>query len=1019
MLLLTPNGNQYTLSAAPDGTFLNGTIPALRGNVLTPNRAAGVYTLRQPDGTVYTFQTFPSQGPFGAYLTSITDLNGNTTTLTLNPDQPLQVLSITDPVGRSMNLTYDNSNRINQITDPIGRKVKYSYNGQGTLEKFTDANGGVTSYTYDLGETGTNVATITDPRGIVTESNSYNEGGDQRITQQVDANGGVTKFAYRLLNPAAALLNITTNGYSPVLQTVVTDPLGHQTTYRFNTAGFLQSATDPSGQTTTLTHDAAHNNLITAYQGAGVCLICGNRTNGDTSYTYDQFGNQLTQTDALGHTTSYAYDLRFNKINSIADPLGSLTKLSYDSNGNLLNITDANGHQTQLAYDAFGEVTQVTDVVGAKTVVSYDSFGNITSVTDALGNKTTLSYDAISRLTQVADALGRKITATYDDLDRITSQTDPTGSTTSFAYDAIGNLLSFTDGRNNAVRFAYDSIGRLQTRTSQLGKVDSYQYDANSNPIQYTDRRGQVSKFQYDVNNRLVQETYIDATVTRSYDAKGRLTAVNDSQGGTFGFSYDATGQLLNQDEPTGTVRYTRDLLGRVATRQVFGQGVVSYSYDPVGNMLSAALPAAGVTYQYDARNLPQRLSRTNGVVTNYSFDQLGQVLSIIHTNGAGSLDTETYAYDAAGNRSAIDNDISQSLITQSATSTVNVGNELLTSGQMTYTYDDNGNRLTETGLNGQLTYSWDGRNRLAVIRDSQGNITKLGYDFNRSLLSIDRTTPTSASSQDFVVDGLTNVVATTDSSGLPISILTGRSIDSHYASVDTSGTDVFGLFANVGSLVGITGPTGALLSTFDYEPYGLTSGQPDRSYPFAFTGRVLIANNIYYYRNRFYDANNGRFLSEDPLGVVGGSANLYQYADNNPINKLDPLGLIAAPSPCDYIGGAVGLAAAAIVDKVFESGVTYLFTGLGIGIGGLLAPPFGEIGGGLVGNLLGRRIGALLGKWPATAAGFYAEHYATELCKEIGKACPTQPGNQNSTPGISPKPTNNRNRLGPAPIAI
>lgn len=41
----------------------------------------------------------------------------------------------------------------------------------------------------------------------------------------------------------------------------------------------------------------------------------------------------------------------------------------------------------------------------------------------------------------------------------------------------------------------------------------------------------------------------------------------------------------------------------------------------------------------------------------------------------------------------------------------------------------------------------------------------------------------------------------------------------------------------------------------------------------------------------RYYDPEAGRFLTRDPLGAAGGS-NPYAYADNNPINAIDPLGL-------------------------------------------------------------------------------------------------------------------------------
>jgi len=51
------------------------------------------------------------------------------------------------------------------------------------------------------------------------------------------------------------------------------------------------------------------------------------------------------------------------------------------------------------------------------------------------------------------------------------------------------------------------------------------------------------------------------------------------------------------------------------------------------------------------------------------------------------------------------------------------------------------------------------------------------------------------------------------------------------------------------------------------------------------------VQNNLYYYRNRYYDPLTGRFLQEDPIEFEGG-INFYTYVGNNPILFIDPLGL-------------------------------------------------------------------------------------------------------------------------------
>ena len=48
----------------------------------------------------------------------------------------------------------------------------------------------------------------------------------------------------------------------------------------------------------------------------------------------------------------------------------------------------------------------------------------------------------------------------------------------------------------------------------------------------------------------------------------------------------------------------------------------------------------------------------------------------------------------------------------------------------------------------------------------------------------------------------------------------------------------------------------------------------------------------MYFFRARFMDPRLGRFISQDPLGVVASGLNLQAYAGNNPVGYTDLLGL-------------------------------------------------------------------------------------------------------------------------------
>lgn len=64
-----------------------------------------------------------------------------------------------------------------------------------------------------------------------------------------------------------------------------------------------------------------------------------------------------------------------------------------------------------------------------------------------------------------------------------------------------------------------------------------------------------------------------------------------------------------------------------------------------------------------------------------------------------------------------------------------------------------------------------------------------------------------------------------------------------------------------------------------------------------------MMRARLYYYRNRYYHGQMGRFVSRDPIGYVGSPMNLYQYAAANPVVNIDPEGTAII-----VIGGGIAL---------------------------------------------------------------------------------------------------------------
>ena len=80
------------------------------------------------------------------------------------------------------------------------------------------------------------------------------------------------------------------------------------------------------------------------------------------------------------------------------------------------------------------------------------------------------------------------------------------------------------------------------------------------------------------------------------------------------------------------------------------------------------------------------------------------------------------------------------------------------------------------------------------------------------------------------------------------------------------------------------------VVEQLQYEPYGASAGSTHTRYDYTGRERDQLTG-LMFNRARWYDPQQGRFLTEDPIGIRGG-LNLYSYASNNPISFSDPFGL-------------------------------------------------------------------------------------------------------------------------------
>jgi RHS repeat-associated protein len=102
---------------------------------------------------------------------------------------------------------------------------------------------------------------------------------------------------------------------------------------------------------------------------------------------------------------------------------------------------------------------------------------------------------------------------------------------------------------------------------------------------------------------------------------------------------------------------------------------------------------------------------------------------------------------------------------------------------------------------------------------------------------------------------------------------------------------------------VAICNVSGAVQERFGYTPYGVvgffnSSWNLNSASTFAWFYlhqglRLLVVSNLVDNRRRWYSLLLGRFVSIDPVGFVAGDMNLFGYVNCNPVNSLDPFGLL------------------------------------------------------------------------------------------------------------------------------
>ncbi|GAB4225537.1 MAG: hypothetical protein Tsb0021_00430 [Chlamydiales bacterium] len=793
---------------------------------------------------------------------------------------------------------YDYCNNLTEKTEPGGNTVRYSYNdfNRVELEQYSAINGVCPTLfkEYDLlghlyretSALGAQVEQKNNVRGQPTYKKDadgtveeFRYTLDGLLEEKKEKNGVRQRFSYDYQKRPLSIETINASG--EILKTV---------SYTYN-AFHLLTETDAEGITTFYSYDGAgrkvtetRGKLIRSFVydsiGRVIKITEGNRV---TDYTYDAMDHVITEKisshDEILVSNEYVYDCLGNKIQEtrLTEKGPAVTKRIYNGCNQLVLEEDPLKNQTHYRYEYKNGLTVIKiDPLGMQQESQFHPLGKELSriKKDPFGTliaRSDYTYDLHgNRVKEVHHPLNnapRTILYDYDGMNRLVSLTEafgmPQQKTTRYTYTSSGQQQTITKPDGTLIEHAYDALDRLILLASSDGTVHyEYTYALHDEPILIKDKQGRINERRYNDQYLLMEETlgnHLHLTYQR--DPLGRVTKLRFPDNSVASFDYDAlhlkkitrkklttsyrydAGQLMDIFHPDGSqTSYERDPLKRIERIAHYHLIEGMFSYDPVGNLLR---------YQ------------RNQQINTYTYDSLYQL------NSESGRFSHTYTHDALHNRLSKNEELY-------SYNNLNQREDL--------NYDLNGNLTAYQGK--QLIY--DALDRLVKVVENDVTIEYIYDAFHRRIEKI-----TSQEKFTYFYQEENEVGCYRNNVLQELRILgTGKGAEiAATAFIELHGKTYYPLHEYTGSIAILVNTEGKVIEEYDYSAFGEeeTTGTINS---WRFQGkRTDPETGLVYFGRRYYAPDQGRWISQDPMGYSEGP-NLYTYVKNNPLIYLDLYGL-------------------------------------------------------------------------------------------------------------------------------
>jgi RHS repeat-associated protein len=823
------------------------------------------------------------------------------TLIDLNPANELHSWQVFDGAGRvrasasehpgsaggytGQYVIYDNMGRVVEQSNPTEistqngwvpagddvagwRVTQQTYDWKGRPKQTTNSDGSTRIIDYGgCGCAGGEITTVQDEHGRQRRYTENTLGRLAKVEEMFWNTGSVyatTNYSFNerdqvtQINQAGQIRSLVYDGHGR-LQTRTTPEQG-ETNYSYNADDTIQVMTDARLVTTTYSYNNRHQVTSLTYN------VTGDPT-GNTAATatvnlgYDAAGNRTSMTDGLG-SASYVYNnlsqmesetRTFNGLNPIT--------LSYEYNlaGELKKITNPWSAQVSYAYDKAGRLQNVTganyaNVPNYATSLTYRAWGAIKGMHlpgGTAGFDLTTAYDDRMRPTSwnVAGVLGYN----YHYADYYNERTgrvtfaeniaDPTLDR-SYEYDLVGRLAISHSGAEARAHVINGQWGTQDGPYSQ-----GYDYDVWGN---VTHKYGWGGEVQGGTPGQS-SDIYYSYTGNRrngfGYDAAGNVT--ND---GTQTFIYDATGQQTYASGTGGSAPvFTDDPLNPPNAAKTEIKLVHLTELRAAVNQLRARAALAAATWTTDP-NPQQYVTPVHHNHVQQLRTKLEEALTALH------LPIGSYAHSGPNAGDTI-----YAADFQELRDKIKAAWTALAAAALTQSYDGNGLRVKKTEYGAATWYLRSTVLGGQVIAEVDGSgVWQRGYVYSGStLMAVQQ----SNSVYWMHEDPVTKSKRTTDVSG---NIVSAIELDPWGADTNRSGYSAF-------------------------QPKKFTSYERDNN---GSDEAMFRRYNRKHSRFDQPDPYDGSYSPTDPQ-----SLNRYAYTQNDPVNFVDPSGLVRE---CVTAGGVV-----------------------------------------------------------------------------------------------------------------